>query len=226
MAIFPSTNDDSNNYYNTVVPYLNSNSARLLISAANLAALNTYYDNAGVVQNDLGWKQLWTLYSNNDTSTITVKGLIKTRREQMVFALRTIYNDIPESVLTANDRTTLNIKERDSENTPRGPVDFPPVLSFEDIENNIQTIRIQNPQTPDSNAMPPNQTAELWNFAGAANLPDNSIVFQLFKDSGKHLVKVTYTPAQKGQTAYYRSRYKSPTGDYGPWSDVVSEIIL
>jgi hypothetical protein len=226
MGVFPNSNDDSNNYFNTVVPYLNSNSARLQISAANLTAVNDYYDKAGVVQNDLGWKQLWTLYSNEDTVTTSVRDLIKTRKVQLRTALRTVYKNIPDSLLTVNDRNTLNLHEPDFDHTPIPPVTFPPVLSFENIENNIHTLRIQNPQTPDSNAMPSSQSCEVWNFVGAANLPDNSLVFQLLKDSGKHLLKANYVPTQKGQTAYYRARYKSPTGDYGPWSDVVSEIIL
>ena len=226
MATFPTTNDDSNNYYNIVDPYINVNSARLTVSAANLTVLNTFYDNGGVAQNDLGWMQLWVLYSNEDTSTTTIKGLVRVRREQMNTALRTIYDDIPESFLTANDRTTFRIPDPNAASNPVPILTFPPDVDVESSSNGVQILRFSNPQTPDSDAMPPNQVVEVQTFIGAPNLPDNSVPFVVLRDSSKHLLTVTYTPDQKGQTAYYRALYKNPKGETGPWSDVESEIIL
>lgn len=227
-APFPSKNSDFNDYSNLVVPYLNANAVRLSVSAANLTALNLIYDN-GVMplpQNDLGWKQLWLLYFNDDTVTPTIKKLIKTRRAQLEKQLRLIYGDIPNSALTANDRTTLNLPLRDTNTTPIQPVNFSPVISFEEVRNGIQILRFQNPQTPDSNAMPAGQIAEVQTFVGNAGLPDNNIAFVPLRDTGKHLLQVNLLPAQKGQTAYYRARYKTPTGGVGPYSDVASEIVL
>ena len=223
---FPQPLPEFNAYVDVVTPYLNTNSARLDISAANLTALNTYYDNAGAVLNDAGWKQLWPMYSNPDTVNKTVRDLIKIRRLQMEMALRKVYNNIGEDDLTVSDRNTLNLPLRDSNPTPIQSVNFPPVISFDDVTNNIQILRFQNPTTPDSNALPDGQKIELQTFVGAAGIPDNNIVFVGLADTGKHLYKVIFLPAQKGQTAYYRARYKTETGKVGPWSDVASEIIL
>ena len=223
---FPASLTDANNYFDTVTPYLNANEVRLGMSGANKTTLNNFYDKSGVVQNDLGWKQLWVLYTNPDTVTKSVRDIIKVRRKQMEDILRLIYGDIPNSALTANDRNVLNLPLRDTNPTPIQPVDFAPVISFDDVQNEIQVLRFQNPNTPDSNAMPPNQKVEIQTFIGAANLAPAAIVFVPLSDSGKHLYKVTLLAAQKGQTAYYRARYKTETGKVGPWSDVVNELIL
>lgn len=223
---FPTIYADLNDYFNTVVPFLNAEHARLAVSIPNLTALNDFYDKGGVAQNLLGWKQLWIPYSNPDTVTKGIRDVLKTRRGQMQDRLRLIYNDIPESFLTENDRNTLNLPLRDSNTTPIQPVAFFPLISYEKITNGIHTLRFKNPQTPDTDAMPPNQVVELWSFVGAAGLADNAIPFTLLRDTGKHLTQINFLPAQKGQTAYYRARYKTPTGEYGPWSDVTSEIVL
>lgn len=223
---FPSPLPEFNDYIDIVVPYLNANAARLGVSGANLAVLNPLYDLGGVAQNQLGWKQLWVLYSNADTVTKSIRDIVKIRRGQLETRLRLIYGDIPNSALTANDRNTLNLPLRDTTPTPILAVDFSPVISFHEIKNGVQVLRFQNPTTPDSNAMPPGQKTELQTFVGAAGLVDDAIAFGNGVDNGKHLYKVILTPGQKGQTAYYRARYKTETGKTGPWSDVESEIVL
>jgi len=223
---FPTKNSEFNDYSNTVTPYLNANAVRLSVSGANLTILNTFYDNPGVVQNDLGWKQLWALNINDDTTTKTISDLVRIRRTDMEDTLRLIYGDIPKSALTVSDRNTLNIPLRDSTPTPVPVLTFAPDVEIDETRNGVQVLRVTNPQTPDTDAMPPNQKAELQTFVGAANIPDNNIAFVGLKTTSKHLNTVNFLPAQKGQTAYYRGRYVNPKGEQGPWSDVTSEIIL
>lgn len=224
---FPTKNTEVNDYFNLVVPYLTTHATRLGVSTENLGSLDALYDNnSSAEQSDLGWSQLWVLYSNRDTVTPSIREIVQTRKEEIETLLRSIYDDIPQSALTTNDRNTLNLPERDSTPTEIQAVDFAPVLSFEKVSNGIQVVRFQNPETPDSNAMPPNQDAEVQQFVGASGLADNDIPFAHMEDTGKHLLQVNFTPEQKEKTAYYRARYKTDTGKTGPWSDVVSEIVL
>ncbi len=223
---FPRKHIEVSSYFDRVAPYLNTHAGRLSVSAANLSALNKLYDNAGVAQSKLGWKQLWPLYADKATVNKTIREIMKKRRKEMEKALRNIYGDIPQSALTANDRNTLHLSARDSEPTTVQPVDFAPSLSFKKVTNGIQIVRIKNPQTPESNAMPPGQKAEVQSFTGEAGLADKAVPFAPLQDSGRHLLKVEYPPAAKGKTAYYRARYKTATGKTGPWSDVVSELVL
>jgi len=224
---FPKKSTEVNDYFNRVIPYLNTHAARLRVSTENLSALNALFDNnSSAAQNELGWSQLWPLYFSRATVTPTIRDIIKARRAQMETILRTIYDDIPKSAFTANDRNTLHLPLRDSTPTTIQAVDFAPLLSFEKVSNGIQVVRIKNPETPDSNAMPPKQHAEVQQFIGEAGLKDKEVPFVPLQDIGKHLLQVDFVPEQKGKTAYYRARYKTRTGKTGPWSDVVSELVL
>jgi len=224
---FPTKNTEVNDYFNLVVPYLSTNATRLGVSTGNTNALDTLYDNNGAAEQDeLGWSQLWPLYTNRDTVTPTIREIIQTRKEEMETLLRTIYDDIPQSALTTNDRSTLTLPLRDTTPTTIQAVDFAPVISFDKVSNGIQVVRFQNPKTPDSNAMPDNQDCEVQRYVGAAGIAENEIPFAHFEDTGKHLLQVNYDPSDKGKTAYYRARYKTDTGKTGPWSDVQSEIVL
>ena len=223
--IFPQPISEFNNYVDTVTPFLNANAARLVISAGYITTLNTLFDQPGVTPPNLGWKQLWVIYSDESTVTKAIREIIKTRRGQLELHLRKIYNDIPASTLTETDRLTLHLPQRDTNPTPVQPVDFAPVISFDAFKNSMHVLRFQNPETPDSNAMPKGQKIELHYYVGAAGLPDNDVPFTLWGDNGKHLLRIQYQPNQKGLTAYYRARYKTSTGKVAIFSDVVSEII-
>lgn len=223
---FPTTNEEINSYFDTVVPYLVANDARLGVSAGNLSTLNTFYNNSTGVPTEDGWSQIWVNYSDPAVVNKTTRDLLKVRKKQMKETLSTIYDDIPKSALNEVDRNTLRLPERDTTPTTIQAVDFAPVLSIDKVSNGIQVVRFQNPETPDSNAMPPNQHCEVDRYVGEANLEDNDVPFAHFEDTGKHLMQVNYAPEDKGKTAYYRARYETDTGKTGPWSDVQSEIVL
>lgn len=223
---FPTENSLINDYFVLVVPYLENNAARLAIEAGNITTLNTLFDNSSGVPSDDGWSQIWVSYSDPAVVNKTFRDRLKARKKQMQDHLRVIYADIPNSKFIDTDRNTLNIHERDSTPTAIQPVDFSPVISFDKVDNGIQIVRFQNPETPDSNAMPPNQDCEVDRFVGEADLADNDVPFAHLEDTGNHLLQVDYEPEDKGKTAYYRARYETDTGKTGPWSDVQSEIIL
>ena len=223
---FPTENAELNGYFNTVTVYLPANEARLGIDAADLSALDTLYDNSTGEQEEDGWSQLWIVYDDAAKVTTTIRNLIKARKQEMQTLLRKIYGDLPKSKLSEQDRLTLDLPERDTEPTTIQAVDFGPVISFDKIDNQIHILRFQNPETPDSNAMPAGQHVELQRHIGDAGLEDNDVPFAHFEDTGKHLFQVDYEPEDKGKTAYYRGRYETDTGKTGPWGDVQSEIVV
>ncbi len=225
---FPTENAEINGYFTTVTVYIPANAARLNIDAGYLSDLNDLYDNGGggVPENELGWSQLWVVYDDAAKVNTTIRNLIKVRKKEIQTLLRKIYGDLPKSRLTEQDRLTLNLPKRDSEPTTIQAVNFGPVISFEKIDNQIHILRFQNPQTPDSNAMPPGQNVELEMYIGDAGIEDNDIPFAHFEDTGKHLFQVDHEPEDKRKTAYYRGRYETDTGKTGPWGDVQSEIVI
>jgi hypothetical protein len=124
-GIFPTKLDEQNKYFIAVVAYLILNQARLLISAGNMALLNKLYSNPGVPNDQLGWVELWLLHTGPSAGDRTITALLQQRLRQhlatdpvgMENVLRAIYADIPQSILTAVDRKTLNLKERKARNT-------------------------------------------------------------------------------------------------------------
>ena len=223
---FPTKNSEINGYFNTVTVYLPDNAARLKIDAGYLSDLDTLYDNSSGKQEEDGWSQLWVVYDDDAKVTTTIRNLIKARKKEMQTLLRKIYGDLPKSKLSEQDRLTLHLPERDDEPTTVQAVDFGPVISFEKIDNQIHILRFQNPETPDSNAMPPGQHVELELYVGDSGIEDNDVPFAHFEDTGTHLFQVDHDPADKKKTAYYRGRYETATGKTGPWGDVQSEIVI
>jgi len=91
------------------VNYLNANKVRLVISATNITTLNTQYSNPGasVPQNQLGWVELYNLHSSTDTNTQSITTLVGIRRKELEATVHTICGDVPNSILTTNDRSAL-----------------------------------------------------------------------------------------------------------------------
>ncbi len=223
---FPTKNAELNGYFNTVTVYLPAQAARLNIDAGYLSELDTLHDNSTGTEEEDGWSQLWVVFDDAAKVTPTVKSLIRVRKKEIKTLLRKIYGDLPKSKLTEEDRLTLKLPKRDSEPTTVQALDFGPVISFEKIDNQIHILRFQNPETPDSNAMPPGQDVELQMYIGDAGLEDNDVPFAHFEDTGKHLFQVDHEPEDKRKTAYYRGRYETDTGKTGPWGDVQSEVVI
>ena len=136
--IFGNTQEERNIYFTRAVPYLNqpavgttpSNATRLGITAANLAILNKLYSNPNppgvTVPDTLGYLELWVLHTSpggKHDPTITKLFNAIERQHQITDPiglenqLRLIYGDIPQSALTATDRTALNLQTRKAKTT-------------------------------------------------------------------------------------------------------------
>ncbi|MGD0711129.1 MAG: hypothetical protein ABR968_08080 [Bacteroidales bacterium] len=111
---YPSTILGRHNYFGVVVPYLNANKVRLGINATNLNELNILFSNTPTTPGDLnsmGEEQLWVLYADKKgSSTTAVKDERRKRDKQLRKQLSVIYDDIPVSVWTQQDRDTLRRK--------------------------------------------------------------------------------------------------------------------
>lgn len=101
-GIFPTKDADFNNYFGIAGPYLAGNAMRFLISATNLSQLNTFIMN---------WPPLYSSSQNSNTATKTIIDNKIIMRGDIEELLRDIYDDIPNSVLTTDDRNTLNLHE-------------------------------------------------------------------------------------------------------------------
>jgi hypothetical protein len=113
---FPAKDADFNQYITDAVPYLVAEAVRLSISAGNVTELGT---------RKTAWDNIYGQAKNPITATGPIIRQKSTQRKEFETFLRRVFKDIPNSALTENDRSLLNLPERDTK-TPRGKiVDIP-----------------------------------------------------------------------------------------------------
>jgi hypothetical protein len=108
--VYPTTISGRTVYYVAAVPYVNTNAIRLLVAPDKLTVLVQLYDTPGTDISKIGYFQLMVLYSDKSTCTTPVKNERRKRDKALQQALSSIYNDIPGSVWTSNDRAVLGRK--------------------------------------------------------------------------------------------------------------------
>ena len=259
--LFPTTLADLNIQFNTDMTFLNlpavgtnpSTATRLSITPANLQAANTWYSNPNPVMpqtspNNLGWKELIVLHDNPATKTKPINDLIKIRKVELEAALRTIFNDIPASALTATDRTTINKPLRSTTHSSAPLPVNAPVIAIVEQGHLYAIISITDPAHPHTQAKPEGvdnteldgafQTREtivtnnaLRTAAPApgttpaplpAAFPQESD-FHHIANTGKFLYKTHFTAAQVGGEEVIRARYQNTKHEVSDWS---AEIII
>lgn len=228
---FPSRDGDFDNYANSKYAYLKANEARLGINSAGILAIlgpppTPAGPPPGTNATPGTWNYVYPLESNPETFTHPLKLQKDSLRAQLETAFRTVYGDIPQSVLTADDRTALNLPERDTVPTPVGVKDNAPIVSFEPSVHTLQTIRFGNPDDPQTQAMPQGQKIMLERFVGEKGLDPATINFGSAQVVTRFLQKVQYTETDVGKTAYLRACYVNTRGEKGPYSAVVSSVII
>jgi hypothetical protein len=110
---FPAKDIEFNGYIQEAEPYLNANKLRLLISADNITQLTNLKAN---------WDSCYPESQNKTLRTTAIIIHKDESREALKDLLRAIYDDIPESVLTPEDRLTLHLNKRDTVPTRRGMI--------------------------------------------------------------------------------------------------------
>ena len=192
---FPSKDADFNDYLVIAVPYLNTHAARLQISTANIAQLNTLYSGAN------GWTAIYTKSQDPNTATSTITADKTTLRGDMEDLLRDIYDDIAESALTEADRQTLKLPERDTTPTHAPVADHAPTVTIDGYTHLQITLRITDPDNPGTQAMPKKQHAEVNVAVGTPIVWDPDRTF----NTGRFLKKVSFAEGDVGKQASFLS---------------------
>ena len=214
---FPSAEADRNDYYIAAVPYLTNaaNLARLLVSTPNKNALLAAFTS---------WNNSYPFCQNPDTKTKTLVDNKNKADEAMQTALRNIYHDIPQSVLTTQDRNTLRIAP------PAGghhaPLPTPTDQPQGKIDSSARlehTINISN-STTGKKAKPEGARAtQIWEkIGGPAPVSQSEMTFVGSTSKSKYVNH--FDGADAGKTVYYWFRYEGTDGT-GPWSDMISAPI-
>lgn len=228
MALFPKKDAEFNDYVNIVVPFLNTHAGRLQVSPAHLAELNTLHGQ---------WQTTYPQSQNPDTATKTVIDNKNELRDDLEQELRDTYNDIPQSLLTTQDRNTLNLKKRDLQPTPRPTIESSPNVTMKCKEGRLMLVECRvDADSSRPSRHPESDTIEFrykvnTDDSGSptppappAPEPGGSGAWQGPFHSGKARFKIQLPENAAGKLLILQARWKNIVDDSksGPWSEEVS----
>jgi len=216
---FPRVIPEFNTYLGKAMERLDANSPRL-ISADKLDELHLLFDTS-IDPDDLDWKALWEKYSDSTAVTTPVRNSLKAKRHQIEHFLLDVFEDIPKSVWTEDDRTVFRRPLRSTNYKHAHVMEVAPDIEVTDILHLGLRLHLHNPETPESDEMPEYQHIFLEWFVGPANtdkltiVPTNShevhrtphlLVFEI-GDLRKRAFIRGYYVNSKGEKSLFTSRW-------------------
>ena len=211
---FPSKEAELNTFFNQVVPYLLANAVRLLVSDANQTKLTAQFT---------GWNTAYPLSQNPTTSTVTTTATKDAARDDLKDTIRAVYADIPESVLTNADRTTLNQPEHSTARTPAAVPTTKPIAKVDTSKRLEHTISFTD---EDGSAAKPEgvRGCQIWLKLGDAPKDPKELTYIATDTRSPYLYH--FDGADASKTAHYWLRWENTRGETGPWSDAVAATVV
>lgn len=210
---FPSKEAELNLYFQSAVPYLNTNAARLLVSG----------DNQALIQSELEiWNELYPQSQNANTRTKTIVENKDIAKTNLMTTLRIVYADIPQSALTTGDRNTLNLPLKDTNRTP-APV--PTTVPIGQVNTNRRLEHTISFTNEDGALAKPAgvRGCQIWFKIGDAPTDPSQLSFMATDTASPYVHHFNGDDA--GKNVYYWLRWENTRGETGPWSDVVMATI-
>lgn len=210
---FPSKEADLNVYFQLAIAYLILNGTRLLISAANITALTNLLNS---------WNDVYPDSQNKNTRTKSIVQNKDIIREKIMDLLRTVYDDIPNSILTVEDRNTLNITKKDYVRSP-SPIPVTKPICQVDTSRRLEHT-ISHTDEDGTQGKPAGvRGCQIWYKVGAPAI-DPSELSYLTTDTASPFTH-QFSGDLAGKNVYYWLRWENTRGEVGPWSDVVMATI-
>lgn len=212
-GLFPSKEGDRSLYFNSSINYLRLNATRLRIATENLDMLVRELDE---------WNIIYPKSQDDETSTKVVVADKNASMERIMAALKFVYGDIPDSVLTANDRMILNLEERA---TTRTPAPVPTTFPIGQVHNtNLLEHKITFTDEDGKRGKPEKaRGCQVFCKEGTPPLDEKELRLLASDASSPYVHKFSFSDA--GKTFYYRLRWENARGETGPWSAVFSGIV-
>lgn len=113
-------------------------------------------------------------------------------------------------------KAALGLTVPDEVLTPVKAKDHGPRLSIDKITRFMHTIRVADPERPETKAMPKGHKVMLERFIGPAGLQAKDMKWSIYRISGRFLIRSEFTDKDKGMVAYYRAFYISNRGELSP----------
>lgn len=219
-GIFPSKDAEFNDYFQRAVPYLNNNKVRLKINADNITALNNY---------SRSWGIIYPQSKDPDERTTAITNKKNAIRKEIETLLRKIYNDIPESVLTADDRAALNLKARDKEPTPAPvPITTPDVTLQPGSGNQVVIyFEQQESKAGASKRAKPEHVANFeFCYKIGSPAPADTDDCNKRETASRSPLRINLKESDAGKKLYGYGRWVNTRNQPGPWTATYVSIII
>ena len=213
LGPFPSKEADLNLYFQAAVPYLVANATRLTILADNQTTATTQL---------AGWNAVYPASQNANTKTKSVVDNKDIAKENLIVTLRFIYADIPASILTVEDRNTLNITERRTSRTPAPMPSTRPIAQVDTSNRLEHTISFSN---NDGGLAKPDgvRGCQIWFKIGEPAKDPDELSYMATDSASPYTYHFAGEVA--GKNIYYWLRWENTRGEIGPWSDAVMATV-
>lgn len=214
LRIFPSKEAERDAYFRNCNTYLGEHATRLSVKPDAITTLDRDFSN---------WTDLYQQSQNEETSTKLIVANKNAAMEKIMQTFKTIYGDIPQSALTADDRSVLKLEERSTTRTPAPvPTTFPvgKINSTNRLEHSISFTNEDGKHGKPEGV----RGCQIWCKEGEPALDEKQLLF-LGTDTASPFLK-KYLIADAGKTIHYWLRWENTRGETGPWSSIISATIL
>lgn len=210
---FPTKEADMNNYFLSASNYLVTNATRLQVSDANKTVL---------IAQIATWNTAYPASQNVNTRTKTAVEKKNVAKEKLMTTFRTIYADIPASVLTVDDRNALNLPAPNSSRTPKPVPTTKPKAAVDTSKRLEHTISFTNAEgglaKPDGV-----RGCQIWFKIGDPAIDPSELSYVATDTASPYIYHFNGDVA--GKNVYYWLRWENTRGETGPWSDVVMATV-
>jgi hypothetical protein len=214
----PTRDDDRNVYFNSAIPYLHTHKARLVVSDDNDSALTDSLEE---------WNVTFPKSQDPNQSTKTIREDKDDLIDVIEDTLRQVYADIPQSALTTADRNTLNLKERDTNPSPRPAITVAPIAKVTGTAGaRIDYIFRTDTDSNRASKQKDSDGVEIVYTIGTA-VPASPLECSksVFTSKAKGIIEAQIGDAGKKLYGYARWKNNSDNSKSGPWSQLFSTVI-
>ncbi len=216
IANFPEKLEEKNTYYIGARSRIGLNMTRLGVTTDNKDLLDNLMDDAN------GWIAVKTKHSSEDGNTTTVQKRLDELVGLVENQFKVIYADIPASSINSEDKTVFRFNAGTSTHGHIVAQSVPGELTVEESHHLSHKLRIRNPLTPSSDAMPHGNSARIWTAVMAKKVDASQITWSDNpKKATTRFFSQSFTETQVGMFAAYKTCYENQTGEQGTPSEPI-----
>ncbi len=210
---FPSKDTDFNTFILALFALLSipANKIRFLINAAKFTDFN---DNIEL------WTPNWKAVNNPATRTTLLVKLKTKLKGFLKINANTIIGDIPDTILTDDDREIMRIFARIAGG--RIPVvAYAVVIALDSMAHLWAKLSLTNIGNPSTKRLPKGNYVFLETYIGLPDLAFTEIPFANGKVVTTHFFTLTFVKEDVGKTCYVRAFFQNRKGDRSPESHIL-----